>query len=125
MTCIACSLYPDKCILAPLSYTIHPFTQNYKLHAYVVFNRVVDLSLDQFQQTVQVKYNGQTVKPSAFTVQFYNKTTYWITFRNSTSLNENSLAIGFQPGFIVDMFGNYLTVNQIESKFQAETGVTE
>lgn len=43
--------------------------------------------------------------------QYYNKTTFWITFKNSTSLNENALSIGFQPGSIVDMFGNQLTVN--------------
>lgn len=82
------------------------------------------MTTDQFQQIVQVKYNGQTVKPSNFTVKFYNKTTYWITFRNSTSLNENSLSIGFQPGSITDMFGNQLTVNLIESTFEANTGVT-
>lgn len=87
MSCISCEIYPDKCVLEPLSYTIHPFTQNYQMHAYVVFNRVVDMSLDKFQQVVQIKYNGETVKPNSFTVQFYNKTTYWVTFRNSTSLN--------------------------------------
>lgn len=87
LACIACALYPDKCILPPLSYKISPFTQNFQLHAYVVFNRVVNLTTDEFQRTVQIKYNGQTVKPSNFTVKFYNKTTYWVTFRNSSSLN--------------------------------------
>lgn len=111
VACVACSLSPDKCVLEPLTYKIQPFTQNYQLHAYVVFNRPVNMTIDQFQNTVQIKYNGQTVKPSNFTTQFYNRTTYWITFRNSSSLNENSLSIGFQPGFIVDMYGNQLTVN--------------
>lgn len=44
MTCSSCSLYPSKCILPPLTYTIYPFTQNYQLQAYVVFNRVVNMS---------------------------------------------------------------------------------
>ncbi len=69
------------------------------------------MSLSDFQSNVIIKYNGEVVKASNFTVQFYNKTTYWITFRNSTSLNENALNIGFQPGFVIDMYGNILTVN--------------
>jgi len=87
LACISCLVFPDKCILSPLNYTISPFTKNYQLHAYVVFNRVVNLTIAQFQQIVQIKYNGQIVKPNSFTTQFYNKTTYWITFKNSTSLN--------------------------------------
>ena len=46
MACIACSDNPDACVLEPLKYTIHPFTENYKLHAYVVFNREVDMTLN-------------------------------------------------------------------------------
>ena len=64
LACTPCSEYPDKCILEPLSYTVHPFVEDYKLHAYVIFNRVVDLSITEFVEIVQIQYNGQTVKAS-------------------------------------------------------------
>ena len=89
------------------------------MHAYVIFNRAVDMSLNEFSSGVQIKYNNKAVKASEFTVKFHNKTTYWITFKNSNSLNENALSIGFQPGTIMDMYGNHLTVNEAETTFEA------
>ena len=76
------------------------------------------MTLSEFKANVQIQQNGKAVKSNKFTVQFYNSTTYWITFINSTSLNENSLNIGFQPGTITDLFGNHLTVNEVEEEYE-------
>lgn len=45
LNCQPCSSNPNKCILPPLNYTVYPFTKDYKLNAYVVFNRPVNLSI--------------------------------------------------------------------------------
>jgi hypothetical protein len=58
MACQACASKPSKCELDPLNYTIHPFTKNYKLQAYVVFNREVSLTIAEFKQKVQITNNN-------------------------------------------------------------------
>ena len=58
LACVPCSVDPTKCILPPLTYTVHPFTDNYQLHAYVIFNRVVNVTLTEFVDIVQIVLNG-------------------------------------------------------------------
>jgi hypothetical protein len=48
LQCQACATNPQKCTLPPLTYTITPFTANYQLQAYCVFNRPVSLTISQF-----------------------------------------------------------------------------
>ena len=48
LICQKCSTNPSFCTLPPLNYTIHPFTANYLLQAYCVFNRAVNLTINQF-----------------------------------------------------------------------------
>lgn len=78
--CQSCKSNPSACILPPLSYTISPFTQNYQLNAYVIFNRPVAMTISQFKQYVQIQRNGQPVKSNEFKASVYNTTTYLITF---------------------------------------------
>lgn len=87
LQCQKCSTNPDKCTLPPLSYTIHPFTANYQLQSYVVFNRPVSLTLAQFTSEVRITYNGVAVKSDQFTAEVYNSTTYLVKFNNLGSLN--------------------------------------
>jgi hypothetical protein len=100
--------------LPALTYKIVPFTDSYKLQAYVVFSRVVNMTVNKFIETVQIKYNGKVVRSDQFSAKYFNTTTYWVTFSSITSLNENSLSIGFQPGSVLDIYGNILTVNTVE-----------
>ena len=125
MTCISCLVVPSKCVLSPLTYSITPFTQNYQFKAYVVFSRPVSMTLNEFIQNVQLKLNGSAVRSNEFTAAIYNSTTYVVTFIQMASLNEMALSIGFIPGFIVDNFGNFLTVNNLNSTFTQSTGVDE
>lgn len=113
MSCIACTAVPLMCTLPPLTYKITPFTQNYKQKAYVVFSRPVDMTLDEFISSVQIYMNGVVVKPSQFKATVFNATTYLVVFTQMSSLNENSLSVGFKPGFVVDLYGNALTINAL------------
>jgi len=87
LRCVPCSSQPERCTLTPLSYTIHPFTASYRLQAYVIFNRAVNLTIAQFISTVQIYYNGQPVKSNQFTASVYNSTTFLVVFDSSMSLN--------------------------------------
>ena len=87
LSCQPCTSNPSKCTLAPLNYTVYPFTSNYQLKAYVVFNRPVNLTTSQFASTVQIAYNGQPVKSNQYTVSVYNSTTFLVVFNNVGSLN--------------------------------------
>ena len=64
LQCQACATNPSHCTLPPLTYTIHPFTANYRLQAYCVFNRPINLTLAQFTTDVKITYNGVSVKSS-------------------------------------------------------------
>lgn len=87
LNCISCTSNPSKCSLPPLTYTVFPFTANYQLQAYVVFNRQVSLTISQFISTVQITYNGQSIKSSQFTAFVYNSTTFLVIFKSGGSLN--------------------------------------
>lgn len=88
LNCQACSSNPAKCTLPPLNYTIHPFTKDYKLHSYVVFNRAVNISIAIFISTVQIAYGGKPVKSNQYNASVHNSTTFWVIFIGlSGSLN--------------------------------------
>lgn len=87
LNCISCTVNPQKCVLPPLTYVVKVFTANYQLQAYVVFNRAVNMTINQFTTTVQIFYNGQALKPSQFTATVFNSTTYLVKFSSAISLN--------------------------------------
>ena len=57
LNCISCTVNPQRCILAPLTYTIQPFTANFILQSYVIFNRAVNMSISDFNKNVRIQYN--------------------------------------------------------------------
>lgn len=87
LNCVACSSNPQKCALPPLTYTVSTFTANFRMNAYVVFNRPVTMTIAQFLSTVQIKLNNAPVLSSQFTPTVYNSTTYLVTFSPEVSLN--------------------------------------
>ena len=88
LSCQPCSSNPAKCTLPPLNYTIYPFTKNYKLNAYCVFNRAVNISVSVFTSTVQINYAGKPVKSSQYNASVFNSTTFLVIFTGlSGSLN--------------------------------------
>jgi len=87
--CQACFTNPQRCILPPLTYSIHPFTRNYIFQAYVVFNRAVVLTPEKFATLVQISYAGQPIKSSQYTVSSFNSTTYLVVFSSEISALAN------------------------------------
>lgn len=125
LNCVACSLNPQKCTLPPLTYTVTPFTANFQLQAYVVFNRAVTMTIDQFKATVQITANKATISSSQYTASIFNSTTYLVVFSKSLSLNENSLSFSFTPGSITDQYGNVLTTVTVQQNITIITGINE
>ena len=83
----------------------------------------MNLSLSQFISTVQISYNGQSVKSSQFTASVFNQTTFLVIFNSDVSLNENSLSFYFAPGTISDQYGNILTVVTVTQNITTSIGV--
>ncbi len=117
-SCRKCGTNDPACTLPPLNFTISTFTKNYKLYAYVVFNRAVNLSLSEFSQAVIIQTKEGPIKSKDYIASVYNTTTYLVQFLSSASLNEMSLSVGFRPGFIVDSFGNGLISSSAETKVE-------
>ena len=122
--CIACSSNPQKCALPPLSYSFFPFTANYLLQTFIVFNRAVSMSAEEVQKTVQIKSNGVAVPSSKYKVSYYNTTTFLAVFDKSMSLNELALSFSFSPGSVSDQFGNILTTVTVNQTVVVSTGLT-
>jgi hypothetical protein len=93
------------------------------MRAFVVFNRAVNLTLSQFASTVQISYDGQSLKTSQFTASIYNQTTFLVIFSSDISLNEKSLSFYFAPGSISDQYGNILTVVTVTQNVTGSAGV--
>lgn len=77
---------------------------------------------------MQIKYNGYVVKGDQFDASVYNSTTFLVKFTglgSSVSLNENALSFSFEPGTIVDQYGNILTTVTFEATVTETPGVTE
>ncbi len=85
LNCISCTVNPQKCVLPPLTYKITTFKAGFDLKAYCVFSRAVNLTLQKFQQTVQIKYNGATLKISDYSATVFNFTTFLISFASYIS----------------------------------------
>lgn len=85
--CVQCTSNPSACLVSPLNFTLQTFTQNYQLYAYVIFNRAVNLTLDQFTQIAILSTANGPIKSNQYIASVYNSTTYLLTFINSVSLN--------------------------------------
>jgi hypothetical protein len=87
LNCVACSANPQRCTLPPLTYRITTFTANYRLQAFCVFSRPVNLTMAQFTSIVQIRLNGQPLKSNQFTPSVHNSTTFLVRFSSDVSLN--------------------------------------
>jgi hypothetical protein len=70
---------PERCKQDPLTYKITPFTENFQQKAYITFSRPVSMTLDEFNQAVQINFNGRALKAGEFTAVVFNTTTYVVT----------------------------------------------
>jgi len=86
-SCIPCQTNPTACVLPPLNFTLQTFTQDYQLYGYVIFNRAVNLTKDQFKKIAIFSTTKRPIYSSQYTVSVYNSTTFLLRFLNSVSLN--------------------------------------
>lgn len=81
------------------------------------------MTISEFLQYVQIKSSTRSFKAKDFNAKKSSESTYLIEFKDSSSLNEMSLSIGFASGFIIDTQGNALTMLAQTTSVQTVTTV--
>jgi hypothetical protein len=74
-------------MLPPLNYTFYTQVINYQLYVFVVFNRQVSLTPQQFPLVAQIATSDGPIKASQYSINQTTPTTYCLKMLNSASLN--------------------------------------
>ena len=123
--CRECDQSIPQCTEAQLTFSIHVYTIDYTLYADIVFSKPVqDLSAETLRSIAKFNTKTGPVKPNLYTVAKKNDTVYTCTFIDSSSLNEQSLSLSFDPGFIFDVNGVPLADSTFEVPVSVVTSVS-